>query len=72
MISGNPTVYVSNMDTAVRFYSEILGLKLTNRFGNDWATVQVGKTLVIGLHPWSAKYPKAGDEGLSTDRPRPA
>ena len=64
MISGgNATVYVSNMDTAVRFYSEILGLKLTNRFGNDWATVQAGKTLVIGLHPWSAKYPKPGTKG---------
>lgn len=31
MISGgNATVYVSDMDAAVRFYSEILGLKLTN------------------------------------------
>jgi hypothetical protein len=32
MISGgNATVYVSKMDTAVRFYCEILGLKLTLR-----------------------------------------
>ena len=32
MISGgNATIYVSNMDTAVRFYTEVLGLKLTNR-----------------------------------------
>ena len=60
MISGgNATVYVSNMDTAVRFYSEILGLKLTNRFGNDWATVQAGTTLVIGL-TWLARYRKPG------------
>ena len=64
MISGgNATVYVSNMDNAVRFYSEVLGLKLTNRFGDNWATVQAGKTLVIGLHPWSAKYPKPGTKG---------
>ena len=42
-----------------RVYTEILGLKLTNRFGNHWATVKVGDTLVIGLHPWSAKYPRA-------------
>ena len=41
MISGgNATIYVSNMDAAVRFYTEVLGLKLTNRFGNHWATVQ--------------------------------
>ncbi len=60
---GNATVYVSNMDNAIRFYTEVLGLKLTNRFGNHWATVQAGKTLVIGLHPWSAKYPQPGTRG---------
>lgn len=64
MISGgNATIYVSNMETAIRFYNEILGLKLTNRFGNEWATVQAGNTLVIGLHPWSAKYPAPGTKG---------
>jgi len=31
---GNVTVYVSNMDRAVRFYSETLGLKLAYRFGD--------------------------------------
>jgi catechol 2,3-dioxygenase-like lactoylglutathione lyase family enzyme len=60
---GNATVYVSNMDTAVRFYTEVLGLKLTNRFGDHWATVQAGKTLVIGLHPWSEKFPSPGTKG---------
>jgi catechol 2,3-dioxygenase-like lactoylglutathione lyase family enzyme len=60
---GNATVYVSNMDHAIRFYTEVLGLKLTNRFGNHWATVQAGKTLVIGLHPWSAKRPPPGTKG---------
>ena len=64
MISGgNATVYVSSMDNAIRFYTEVLGLKLTNRFGNHWATVQAGKTLLIGLHPWSAKYPRPGTKG---------
>ena len=47
---GNATIYVSNMDAAVRFYTEVLGLKLTNRFGNHWATVQAGTTRLIGLH----------------------
>src|SRR5262249_14061625 len=34
--SGNITVYVSNMDRAVRFYSEVLGLRLAYRFGDHW------------------------------------
>jgi catechol 2,3-dioxygenase-like lactoylglutathione lyase family enzyme len=60
---GTATIYVSNMDNAVRFYTEVLGLPLTNRFGNHWATVRAGTTLLIGLHPWSAKYPRPGTKG---------
>ena len=60
---GNATVYVSNMDNAIRFYTEALGLKLTNRFGNHWATVRAGKTLLIGLHPWKPNHPKPGTKG---------
>lgn len=60
---GHATVYVSDMDNAIRFYAEVLGLKLTNRFGNHWATVRAGKTLLIGLHPWSPKYPSPGTNG---------
>ena len=60
---GTATIYVSNMDTAIRFYTEVLGLKLTNRFGNHWATVRAGATLVIGLHPCSEKHPPPGTRG---------
>jgi predicted enzyme related to lactoylglutathione lyase len=64
MISGgNATVFVSNMDNSVRFYTEVLGLKLTNRFGDSWATVEAGKGLTIGLHPASPKYPAPGTKG---------
>src|SRR5438045_8658809 len=64
MISGgNVTVLVSDMDAAVDFYKNVLGLKLTNRFGNHWATVDAGKGLVIGLHPASAKHPAPGTRG---------
>jgi predicted enzyme related to lactoylglutathione lyase len=61
--SGNATVFVSNMDNSVRFYTEVLGLKLTNRFGDSWATVEAGKGLTIGLHPASPKYPAPGTKG---------
>jgi catechol 2,3-dioxygenase-like lactoylglutathione lyase family enzyme len=60
--SGNVTVYVSNMDAAVRFYSEVLGLKLAYRFGDHWAAVEAGKGLTIGLHPDSGES-RAGRKG---------
>jgi catechol 2,3-dioxygenase-like lactoylglutathione lyase family enzyme len=52
---GNVTIHVSNMDRAVHFYTEVLGLKLVYRFGDHWASVQVGNTLTIGLHPGTAQ-----------------
>lgn len=60
---GNATVFVSNMDRAVQFYTEVLGLKLTNRFGDHWATIEAGKGLTIGLHPAGPKYPAPGTKG---------
>src|SRR6185295_17015724 len=60
--SGNITVYVSDMDRSIRFYSETLGLKLAYRFGNNWASIEAGRGLTIGLHPASAQMP-AGRKG---------
>jgi predicted enzyme related to lactoylglutathione lyase len=51
ILGGNATLYVSDMDDAVRFYTEALGLPLRMRAGNHWAEVVAGKDLVIGLHP---------------------
>ena len=48
---GNASVYVSDMDRAVRFYSESLGLRLRTRIGNEWAEIDAGDGMVIGLHP---------------------
>ena len=62
LASGNVTVYVSNMDAAVRFYSETLGLRLAYRFGDHWASVEAGKGLTIGLHP-DAGGSRAGRKG---------
>ena len=64
MISGgNATVFVLNMDRSVEYYTSVLGLKLTNRFGDHWATVQAGTGLTIGLHPASPEYPAPGTKG---------
>jgi predicted enzyme related to lactoylglutathione lyase len=61
--AGNATIIVSDMDRSIQFYTDILGLKLTNRFGYDWATVSAGEGLTIGIHPASAKYPNPGTKG---------
>ena len=64
MVSGgNATIIVADMDRSIRFYTEVLGLKLTNRFGDDWATVSAGEGLTIGIHPASGKYPNPGTKG---------
>ena len=58
MISGgHATVYVSDMDDAVRFYTEVLGLPLKERHENHWATVDAGPGLTIGLHPITPAAP---------------
>ncbi len=62
--SGLVTVFVSNMDQAVSFYTEVLGLKLAHRFGNEWATIKA-EGLTIGLHPASKDSP-AGRKGSIT------
>lgn len=55
MISGgNATVFVSNMDAAVAFYTGILGMKLTNRFGDDWQPLRPARV-------WRSAGPRFGE-----------
>ena len=42
------------MDEAIRFYVDLLGLELLNRYGNHYAEIQA-PDLLIGLHPTSEK-----------------
>jgi len=62
--NGNATIFITDMDRSVHFYTEILGLKLAQRFGDHWASVEAGK-LSIGLHPASNQSP-AGKDGSTT------
>jgi len=61
--SGNVTIYISEMDRAVRFYTEALGLKLAYRFGDHWASVELGRGLTIGLHPRGDASPAGERKG---------
>jgi catechol 2,3-dioxygenase-like lactoylglutathione lyase family enzyme len=56
------TIFVANMDRAVRFYTEILGCKLEQRFGDHWAQLKSDDGATIGLHPASLQNP-AGVKG---------
>jgi predicted enzyme related to lactoylglutathione lyase len=53
---GNATVYISNMDAAIRFYTQTLGMRLKEHYGDHWATVVAGG-FEIGLHPSGAQQP---------------
>jgi predicted enzyme related to lactoylglutathione lyase len=51
ILGGNASVYISDMNRAVAFYTSALGLVLRTRIGGEWAEIDAGKGLVIGLHP---------------------
>jgi catechol 2,3-dioxygenase-like lactoylglutathione lyase family enzyme len=56
------TIYVSDMDRSIQFYTQTLGMKLTERYGDNWALIDGGPGLSIGLHPATAEVP-AGRPG---------
>ena len=61
---GNTTIYVADITASIHFYTETLGLKLRMRAGDDWAEIDAGPGLVIGLHPANdAHLPKPGTRG---------
>jgi predicted enzyme related to lactoylglutathione lyase len=59
---GNATVFLTNMDASIKFYTEVLGMTLTSHYGDDWATVAAGG-FEIGPHPASPKVPPVGTRG---------
>ena len=71
---GVATIYVSEMDRAVSFYIETLGLNLVHRAGDYWASIDAGGGLLLGLHPMSEHGPTPGARGaisvgLNVDEP---
>ena len=60
---GNATLFVSDMDKAVDFYTRVLGLRLRMRAGDHWAELDAGSGFVIGLHPRSSLAGEPGSVG---------
>jgi catechol 2,3-dioxygenase-like lactoylglutathione lyase family enzyme len=46
---GSPTVFVTDMSRAVRFYNERLGLKIADRAGDQFCMIDAGDGFQIGL-----------------------
>jgi catechol 2,3-dioxygenase-like lactoylglutathione lyase family enzyme len=60
---GNVTVYVSDINVAIDFYTQTLGLELRMRAEDHWAEIEAGPGLIIGLHPASEHGPQPGSRG---------
>ena len=60
---GNATIFVSDFERALHFYTEVMEFPLRFRAENFWAEVQVGDSLVIGLHPASDNAAAPGTVG---------
>ena len=54
-----PTLFVSNMDKSIRFFTDTMGLALKERYGDHWASIDCGGGVTIGLHPASATDPSS-------------
>src|SRR5438105_14789962 len=63
---GNATIYVTDLDRSVRFYTETLGLGLAFRAGDAWARIDAGRGLTLGLRVAPPGAPRPGTTGSVT------
>ena len=59
---GNATIFVTDFEKSLNFYTKTLGLPLGFRAGNDWAEVSAG-SMTLGIHPEGDNTPEAGSPG---------
>ena len=57
------TIYVSDLDKSIDFYTNVLRLPLLGRWGNHYAGIDFGQGVVIGLHPSATGQPTPGTPG---------
>ncbi len=62
MTGGNATVFITDMDTAIAFYTTVLGMTVTSHYGDAWATVEAGG-FTVGLHAPDINHPAPGTHG---------
>lgn len=60
---------IRELDEAIRFYVDVLGLRLAVRIGDEYAVVDAGGGLIIGLAPTTEDEPPGGTVGLWTSEP---
>ena len=64
------TLFVKNMDESVRFYTDVLGMRLENRYGDHFAVLRSDDGMRLGLHPASSASP-AGKFTLGFETSQP-
>lgn len=60
----NVTVIVNDIGRAVKFYAEVLGLRVKARYGDQFAQVEAPGT-IIALHPASRNGPRQASQRAS-------
>lgn len=60
---------MTDFDSALRFYVDVLGLSLAVRIGDEWAAVDAGGGLIVGLSPRNEGEAPGGTVGLWTNEP---
>ena len=61
--SGVATIYVTDLNRAVKFYAEVLDLTIQMHVEGHWAQLVTDDGFAVGLHPASERGPKPGTSG---------